>query len=169
MAAKRKREWSRPLATPPDRRPPKPERDSAGRVTTRDAAIALAKMKGPELKAHIGIKVSACEGFEPYNRQRRRWTKGRMRELGLQYGDDLTSSVGARVRAAAWGLAFGEWAAAKAAEHGDAGLAALAMKIIEKGVKLDDSAREQAEVEAKLRRKQNKPHNLGKVLDVEGS
>lgn len=164
--AKKRRAWNRTLATPPDRRPPAPERDSSGRVATHEAAVALAKMRGPELAAHAGIKVQACEGFQPYNRQRRRWIKNRMRELGLLYGDDLSSGVGVRVRSAAWGYAFGEWAAAQAAVHGDAGLANLALGILTKASQEDAKAHETAALEAKLRKKQTKQPSLGDVLNI---
>lgn len=164
----KKRPWNRGVAAPPDRRPPKPERDSAGRVTTHEAAVALARMRGPELAAHIGIKVNACEAFTPYNRQRRRWIKQRMRELADQYGDNLSSGVGARVRSAGWGYAFAEWVSARAAEFGDAGMANLAMMIFKKSSDEDAKARELAECEAKLRKKTEKRLDLSQVLNVGG-
>lgn len=161
-----KRDWRRTIMTPPDRRPPEPERDVQGRVTTHEAAVALAKMSGPKLSAH-GIKVNACEGFHAYNRQRRRWLKHRARELGVEYGSDLSSGVGARLRAAAWGIAFGEWLCARAAEAGDAGLANLALSVAEKGLRQDEAAQQQAEREKKLRDRANTQHtDVAEVLDV---
>lgn len=164
----KKRHWQRTLTTPPDRRPPAPERDDEGHVRTREAAAALARMKGPALKAHIGIKVDACEGFEPYNRQRIRWTKHRMRELAELYGPDVSAGVGACVRAAGWGHAFGNWVAAKAAETGDPGCANLAMSILGKASAEDRRAHELAALEARLRGANKPATDLGSALEAEG-
>ena len=159
----KKRPWNRNVLTPPDRRPPKPERDSQGRVQTAEAAQALARLRGPAVAAHVGIKVNACEGFAPYNKQRRLWIKKRMGEMGTQY-EELTTGVGAAVRAAGWCYAFSEWLFGKAAETGDAGLAVAAAQLAEKGSRQDNAARTIADAEAKLRRKQTKRPDVSALL-----
>lgn len=166
----KKRHWQRKLLKPVDRRPPEPERDlTTGQVRTREAARALSRMRAPTLAAHAGIKVTACEGFSPYNQQRVRWTKQRVREFAQLYGNDLSVGVGGCVRNAAWGHAFGNWLAAKAAEYGDAGVAMLAMKVFSKASAEDRRAHELAALEARLRRdKSDENLDLGEALDAEG-
>ena len=166
----KKRHWQRTLTTPPDRRPPAPERDlTTGQIHTREAAIALARMKGPALAAHSGIKVNACEGFKPYYKQRGRWTKRRVREMGELYGPEISVGVGAAIRAAGWGHAFGSWLCAMAAETGDAGVANLAMSILAKASTEDRRAHELAALEARLRKDATPAPDLGSALEAEGT
>lgn len=151
-------------------RKPEPERDKQGRVKTAKDAQILAKMtRVPSRFASIGIKVDACEGFEPYNRQRRKWAKARFNELTEQYGQDLSRGVGARIRAAAWGYAFGEWLAAKAAYHGDAGLSEVALKLMGRASNEDEKARALAAAERAVKNsKRANTLDLVDALDVSG-
>ena len=148
-------------------RVPKPERDVQGRVRTKEAAVALSAHRGPmpTRLATIGIRVNACEGFSPYNRQRRKWAKLRMSELAAMYGRDLSRGVGARVRSAAWAYAFAEWLSAKAAEAGDAGLATLAVKLHGRASGEDKKAQELAALEGQIHsQSETDSLDLGSIL-----
>lgn len=159
---------TRSLKRPLPWRKPKPERDDAGRVRTAEAAAALARAAAvPARMGQIGIKVNACPGFQPYNRQRQKWGKARFGELANTYGGDLSRGVGARVRGAAWCFAFAEYAAARAAEFGDVGLAEVAAKLFARASAEDDRARALAAYERGLReRDKEKTLDLSDALDV---
>ncbi len=161
--------YTRRVRKPSTWRTPEPERDGAGRVRTHEAAAALAACATvPARMGQIGIRVNACEGFAPYNRQRQKWGKARFKEFAQTYGGDLSRGVGARVRGAAWCYAFAEWAAAKAAEYGDLGTAEIAAKLFARAANEDDKARALAAYERREREGKTQDElDLSKALNVD--
>lgn len=74
-------------------------------------------------------KIKCDPRFTLHDRDRRNWTRGRTAELHEMTGG-VSRGVGAMVRAAGWGLAFGEFLAVRAAETGDAELMAQAVNLM---------------------------------------
>src|SRR4051812_42540407 len=95
-------------------------RDGGGRVRSSEAARDLAKLR-KAVPDFVRRDLVCLPEFSPYDRQRRAWTRQRVAELHMQTGG-ASRGVGARARAAGWGVAFGEYLASKAAETGDSEL-----------------------------------------------
>jgi hypothetical protein len=137
-----------------DPAPPTPptvaiERDKTGRVTGAEAARALAKLRGA-VPDFVRRDLVCAPDFAPYDRQRKDWTRARLAELASIAGG-ASRGIGARVRAAGWGVAFGEYLASKAAETGDSDLMDRAMSILSKASVEDEKARRLAIDEAAAR------------------
>lgn len=124
-------------------------------------------MRGPfSERAAREHRVNACRGFAPFDARRKRWARERVSELAGTYGD-LSRGVGARVHSAAWGFAFGEWAASRAAECGDVALADVALRILARASDEDDKARDLAARERHERRSQPTGLTLAEALAAE--
>lgn len=125
------------------------QRDKGGRVRDPEAARKLAKMRG-KVPDFVRRDVVCHPDFEPFDRQRKALTRARVSELYQQTGG-VSRGVGARVRAACWGVAFGEYLATKAAETGDPELMDRAMAVLSKASVEDEKARRLAVDEAQPR------------------
>lgn len=126
------------------------ERDAGGRVRSSEAARQLASMRR-HVPDFVRRDVACTPEFEPFDRQRRALTRARVAELHQQTGG-CSRGVCARVRAACWGVAFGEYLASRAAETGDTELMDRAMTILAKSSVEDEKARRLAIDEATARR-----------------
>jgi hypothetical protein len=102
------------------------DRDAAGRVTTTDAARALARL--PRRSKVLPRKLALDPRFEPHNRRRLEWQRKRMAELAGAHGG-VSHGVGAMLNAAAWLYAGGEFAAELAAETADLDLFKVAASL----------------------------------------
>jgi len=125
------------------------KRDGGGKVRSREAASALAKLR-KHVPNFVTKDIRCTEDFAPFNRQRRNLTRQRIAELYQQTGG-ASRGVGARVRSACWATSFGEYLAAKAAETGDPELMDRAVAILDKAATLDEKARRLAIDEASHR------------------
>lgn len=115
------------------------------RVTTREAAAALARL--PRRSRMVPAKVASCPEFKRYDEDRQRWLAGRTAEIQQAHGG-VSRGVGARLNAAAWAYAAGQFANEKGAQTGDAKWFALGATQAAHAKTLDDAAWELARLEA---------------------
>jgi hypothetical protein len=133
------------------------QREKNGQVRDTEAARALGQRRknAPDF---VRRELVCTPEFEPFDRQRRTWTRSRLAELQAQYGA-VSSGVAARVRAAGWGVAFSEFLASRAAETGDLDLMNQSASIAGKASTEDEKARRLAGEEADRRSKT--PQSMG--------
>jgi hypothetical protein len=137
-------------------------RDKGGRVQGSEAARQLASLRkaAPDF---VRRDVACTPEFEPFNRTRRALTRQRIAELHQQTGG-VSRGVGARVRSAAWGYAFGEYLASRAAETGDPELMDRALTILSKASVEDEKARRLAIDEAASRPRENPRDRIAREI-----
>lgn len=143
---------------PPDEQPFPPTavadplatgRDKRGRVTTPEAARALAKL--PRRRDHLPTSIACHPDFEVHYRRRLEWRDRRRAELVLVGRGHLSHGVGARLNVAAWLYAGAEFAAERAAKTADLTLLSTAADLGAKADRLDWSAYHLTVREAQLR------------------
>lgn len=109
--------WDEQPRPKPDRADPLASgRDAAGRVTTSDAARALASL--PRRGRYLPREIQAAEDFKPYEGRRRDYIDGRRSELHRAWGP-LSRGVCAMLYAESWLWAGAEYAAEKGARTGE--------------------------------------------------
>ncbi len=101
-------------------------RDAAGKLTTSEAARALARL--PRRSKHVPRKLACDPRFSPHNHRRLEWLRGRTTEHQRAHGG-VSRGVGAMLASAAWLYAGGEFAAELAAEGGDVSLFEVAARL----------------------------------------
>ncbi len=129
-----------PLATGRDRR---------GRVATREAAAALARL--PRRKDILPAAIACAPDFEPHYRRRLDWRDRRRAELVSVGRGAISVGVLARLNHAAWLFAGAEYAAAKAAKEGRLELLTASASLAAQADRLDWSAYHLAVRESRLR------------------
>lgn len=132
-------------------------RDERGRVTTPEAARALAKL--PRRRDVLPAAVAAHPDFEVHYRRRLDWRDRRRAELVLVGRGYLSHGVGARLNLAAWLFAGSEFAAEQGAKTGNLALLTTAADLGSKADRLDWSAYHLAVREASIRDEQMTPED----------
>lgn len=121
-------------------------RDRLKRVRTTEAARALAML--PRRAKFLPRKVACDPRFEPHNKGRLEYLKGRRAEIFNAWGH-VSRGASAMLNAAAWLWAGGQLAAELGAETGDAKHFATAANLYSQAKGLEAAAWELAERETK--------------------
>ncbi len=124
-------------------------RDAAGRLTTSEAARALAKL--PRRGRYLPREIECAEDFKPYEGRRGDYIEGRRSELHRSWGP-LSRGVCAMLYAESWLWAGSEYAAEKGARTGEIDHFKTAGDLAMKAKQLAAAAWELAERESKVPR-----------------
>jgi hypothetical protein len=142
-------------------------RDRQGRVRTREAASALARLPRRRDLLPAVLGASSPE-FEPHYKRRLEWREHRRSELVALGRGALSFGVLARLNHAAWLFAGAEFAAAQAAKTGRLDLLSTSATLAAQADRLDWSAYHMACREARLREpaegEPRGPEDAGKLL-----
>lgn len=130
-------------------------RDGGGRVRDSEAARRLASMR-KAMPDFVRREIACAGDFKPFNRYRREWTRKRIAELHEATGG-CSVAVAALVRAAGWGVAFGEYLATQGAESLDATTIEQSGKVLARASLESQKAYELAVREGSARRAQAPP------------
>lgn len=157
-------EGTRLERVPPDEQPAPPAevadplaqgRDRRGRVRTREAATALARL--PRRRDVLPAEIACAPDFEPHYRRRLELRERRRAELLVVGRGAISVGVLARLNHATWLFAAAEYAAVKAAREGRLELLATSAQLAAQADRLDWSAYHMAVREARLREPAGEP------------
>ncbi len=132
-------------------------RDAKGRIKSSETARQMARLRHAK-PDFVRDEVRCAPDFESYNRRRQELVRQRVAELHQMFGG-VSAGVGSILRGWGWGVAFGEYLAAKAAETGKPELMAQSTQALTRASVELQKAYETCAKEAAARPKEN-PHAL---------